>query len=149
MASHSQLLYHVIWTTRDRKPVLYKSYRQKLLAFIVSQFSMHKCEVLAINGVDDHLHLLLYIHHSIPVGKIIEHVKKKSAEWIKTSSQLHGFEAWQAGHSVFTCHPENKEEMIRYIKKQEWHHKKEAFEDEYVRVLKENKVTYQRETPWA
>jgi REP element-mobilizing transposase RayT len=99
-----------------------------------------KSKLYQINGVEDHIHLLVDIHPSIAVSDFMRDLKAYSSSWINQSNAHPDFSGWADGYGCFTCSMHEKDRLINYIKGQKEHHKKESFEQEYRRLLIENGI---------
>ena len=120
-----------------------KETRRQLYACLNGILVNKKCHVYRINGVEDHLHILIDLHPMIPLSMLVKGLKLGSSEMIKESGIFPDFKGWQVGYGAFTYSPDAKFNLIEYIKKQEEHHrKKETFEEEFIRMLEENKIEY-------
>jgi REP element-mobilizing transposase RayT len=99
-----------------------------------------KSKLYQINGVEDHIHLLVDIHPSIAVSDFMRDLKAYSSSWINQSNAHPDFSGWADGYGCFTCSMHEKDRLINYIKGQKEYHKKESFEQEYRRLLIENGI---------
>jgi REP element-mobilizing transposase RayT len=117
---------------------LLKENRNLLYKYIKGIIGQKKCHVFAINGIEDHIHILTEIRPDISVSDFIKDIKVASTYFIKNEKLFQGFEKWQVGYSVFTRPYEWKENLIKYIDNQEEHHKKTSFRDEYHKLLIKN-----------
>jgi putative transposase len=98
------------------------------------------CFLYRINGMEDHLHILSDLHPSIALADFIRDIKTSSSLWIKQSGKFLQFTGWAEGYAALTYGWKDKEMIINYIKNQQEHHKKESFQNELRRVLKEQGV---------
>jgi REP element-mobilizing transposase RayT len=138
MASYRLFLYHIIFSPHKREPVLLKKNRNLLYKYIKGVIGQKKCHVHAINGIEDHIHLLVEIRPDIAVSDFIKDVKVASSIFIKKNKLFPKFSKWQVGYSAFTRPYESKERLITYINNQEEHHKRISFYDEYNVILRKN-----------
>lgn len=92
----------------------------------------------AINGMEDHIHLLVEIKPDISVSDFIKDIKIASSIFIKKNALFPRFIKWQVGYSAFTRAYESKEMIERYISNQEKHHKNTSFYEEYHTLLRKN-----------
>jgi REP element-mobilizing transposase RayT len=82
--SLTKIIIHVIYGTKNREPFLSKEIRSKLYAYTVGILDNQHCITLAINGVENHLHLLVILSKNIAVSKIVEEIKRGTSRWLKT-----------------------------------------------------------------
>ena len=148
MASYTNLMYHLVWGTKFRRPVLIKPHRKRLYAYMAGFLREKGCHVYLINGVEDHLHLFTHIHQSIKVAQLVGELKRTTSIWIKKQDIFPEFTEWQVGYGAFTVGRQGKDFLMRYITKQEEHHQNETFENEFRRLLQEQGITYKEEYLW-
>lgn len=142
MGNHTSILYHIIWTTRGRKPVMKKEGRRDLFNYIFGILKNKNCHVYRINGLDDHLHIAIALHPSVSLSSLIKDLKIACGMMIKSKKIYEGFEGWQDGYAAFTHGYSSLDTLVNYIKNQEEHHKKVSFLEEYIRLLKENNIPF-------
>jgi len=138
MASYRLFLYHIIFSPHKREPVLLKKNRNLLYKYITGITGQKKCHMRAINGIEDHIHLLVEIRPDIAVSDFIKDVKVASSIFIKKNKLFPKFSKWQVGYSAFTRAYESMERIVDYINNQEEHHKRISFYDEYNVILRKN-----------
>ena len=94
-------LIHLVFSTKHREPLLSDSIRPDFHAYLATIFKNLDSPVLALNSVEDHIHILFSLHRTIALSSIVEDVKKSSSKWLKTqSSDLSTF-SWQSGCGPF------------------------------------------------
>jgi REP element-mobilizing transposase RayT len=130
------VLIHVVFSTKDRAPLLDVSFRPALYAYLATVARNAECECYRVGGVEDHVHLAVRLSRTANVAKLVEELKSSSSKWLKTqSSELSKF-AWQRGYGAFSVGPAELDALIRYIDSQEAHHRKQSFQDELRVFLK-------------
>lgn len=142
MSTYTQLLYHIVFSTHQRKPTLSENGRSELFAFIFGLLKNKNCHLYRINGMEDHLHIFTHIHPTIAVSSLIKDIKLASSDMIKRNGLFDDFEGWQKGYGAFTVHYASKDNLIEYIKNQQEHHRKINFLDEYKHILEENGIQF-------
>jgi putative transposase len=142
MSTYTQILYQVVWTLKYRLPVLSKDRRNELFKYMAGILRHKNCKVYAINGIEDHIHLVFRLHPSVPLSSLIKDVKLASSKWIKENAVFKDFNGWQKGYAAFTYHYSAKDRLIRYVTNQEEHHRKKAYRDELIKLLKDHSVVY-------
>ena len=126
--SYSKIYYHLIWSTQDRKPYIEQRFRKRLYAYI-GRIVLHKGWVLlAIGGIDDHIHILIQTTSRDYIPDIVCKIKSNSSRFVRKYF-LSEF-CWQEGYSVFTVDMVSLERIKNYILKQEQHHSKISFDEE-------------------
>lgn len=142
MSTYTQLLYHIVFSTHERRPTLLEKSRPELFAFIYGLLKNKKCHLYRINGMEDHLHIFTHIHPTIAVSSLIKDIKLASTDMIKRNRLFDCFDGWQKGYGAFTVNYSSKDNLIEYIKNQQIHHKKLDFLEEYQKFLEDNGVQF-------
>lgn len=143
MSTYTQILYQLVFSTKNRERTLSKEHRQKLFKYIWGILENKKCHLYRINGVEDHLHILTHLHPSISLSDLIKDIKLASAKFIKEQNLFPSFNGWQDGYGAFTYSIGQKDALIFYIKNQEAHHSKISFREEYIELLKEHEIEFE------
>jgi putative transposase len=147
--SLSCVLLHVVFSTKDRAPVLDSSVRPALNGFLAGVARKSGCECFRVGGVADHVHLAIRVSRTLTTAQLVEALKTSSSIWLKLqSSTLKSF-AWQSGYGAFSIGPAALERLTQYIDNQEEHHRKSTFQDEYRRLLERYGVAYDERYVWS
>ena len=142
MSTYTQILYHIIFSTKGREPVLVTAGREAMFRYIWGLIRSRESYLYRINGLLDHVHILTSLHPSRSLADFVKELKLASSQWIKTNGIFAGFPGWQAGYAAFTHSKQDKERLLQYIKRQEQHHKKISFADELRSLLIEAGVEF-------
>ena len=150
--SLSLLIAHIVFSTKNRAPLLDVSVRPSLHAYLATVARNIGVDCYRVGGVADHVHLAVRLSRTDTVANLVEELKTSSSKWLKTQSpELAGF-SWQRGYGVFSVGPANLEDLLRYIDNQAEHHRAHNFQDEYLGFLKkygiESEVSPQINVPW-
>jgi REP element-mobilizing transposase RayT len=146
--SLSNILIHIIFSTKNREPVIDDIIKSELYAFLVSLSRSLGCFVHKIGGIEDHIHLLVALPRTISVSKLVEDLKKQSSRWIKNKgTKYHSF-AWQNGYGAFSISASHQSALENYISNQKEHHKKNSFKDEFRIILQKYNVSYDEKYLW-
>ncbi len=135
MSSYTQILYHIVFATKDRHPALSDSRRDDLFKYMHGVIKNKHCRPVWINGVKDHVHILLSLHPTVALAELLKDVKVASSVWIKGNNVFPNFVGWQEGYGAFTFSLREEPALIEYLKAQEEHHRKTSFLDEYRKLL--------------
>lgn len=135
MSTYTAISYHIVFSTKDRVPVLTKDRRKDLYRYMLGIIRNRSGHLYRINGVDDHVHILTSLHPTVCLADFVKDIKTGSAYWIKQNSVFRRFSYWQEGYGAFTCSRHEIPALIEYIKGQEQHHRKLKFEEEYRKLL--------------
>jgi len=142
MGTYHQLFYQIVFGPKDRRPVINPAHDKDLYKFIWGVTKKNNCTLYQINGIEDHIHIASHIHPSICISDFVKDIKTASSRWMKECGMFPAFEGWQAGYGAFTYSNREKDMIIKYVKNQKTHHKKETFYDEFKRLLIENGIAF-------
>ncbi len=142
MNTYTQILYQIIFSTKNRKPVLLKENRAKLFKYIYGILQNKNCHLYRVNGVEDHIHIFTSVHPSISLSALVKDIKVGSSGFIKDNNLFPAFTHWQEGYGAFTYSIKEKDILIEYVKNQEEHHKKLIFKDEFIAILNEHHILF-------
>lgn len=140
MSSYRQILYHIIFRTKDGRYTLCQEHIDVLFSYIMGIIKNKNCFLYQINGVEDHVHFLSDLHPSIALADFMRDIKASSSLWLKQSGKFKNFDGWADGYAALTYSWNDKDKVVNYIKNQQEHHKIEVFEDELKRLLKEHGI---------
>jgi REP-associated tyrosine transposase len=135
MSTYTAICYHLVFSTKDRAPVLAVETRQDLYRYISGILKNRECHLYRINGVADHLHTLTGIHATVSLANLVKDIKTGTSKWIKGNSVFPMFSSGQDGYGAFTVSQHEISGLIEYVKCQEEHHRKVTFEEEYRKFL--------------
>ncbi|MEJ5238667.1 MAG: IS200/IS605 family transposase [Limisphaera sp.] len=144
--SLSKILIHLIFSTKHREPTIHESVRPRLHAYIVGVLDNLECPSLQTGGTSDHVHILFTLGRTISVSDVVEEVKRGSSKWMK--SQGVATFAWQAGYGAFSVGDSQVATVVRYIQRQEQHHQRLSFQEEFRRFLRKYRVAYDERYVW-
>lgn len=128
-------LYHVIWTTKNRAPLISAQIEPLLYAVFASQVKQLECKLLAANGVEDHVYLAVAIPPKWSVAECVKRMKGNSTHAInKHFPNLETRFAWQEGYGALTFGRMNIDFVVHYVQNQKEHHRQATFLDELERT---------------
>ena len=138
--SFTNLLYHLIFSTKNRKPWITQLYRPRLYAYIGGIIYGASGSPLGINGVADHVHVLARLGPTQALADVIRDLKSNATGWLhEIFPELHEF-SWQRGYAAFSVSHSQVNKVRNYITHQEEHHQKVSFRDEFERFLIANDI---------
>jgi len=142
MSTYTQVYYHIVFSTKERAPVLVQSCREILFRYAWGIIQKRNSRLYRINGTLDHLHILTSLHPTVSLANLVKDIKGGLSYWIKSNRVCPGFSNWQNGYGAFTHSELDKERLIEYIKRQEEHHRRLSFVDELRALLFEAGVKF-------
>jgi putative transposase len=147
--SLAKILLHTIFSTKDRRPLLRNTdLREELHRYLGGILKQLDCQPIIVGGVEDHVHLLSTFSRTCTPSDMVKEIKRGSSVWIKTrDATLRDF-SWQNGYGIFSIGFSQTEAVREYIAKQEAHHRKVSFQNEFRLLLKRYAVEYDERYVW-
>jgi REP element-mobilizing transposase RayT len=140
--SYCKLQYHIVFSTKERRPFLTDRVRARLIPFVGGIIRSLDGTLLKGNGPQDHLHLATVLHPAKAVSDVMREVKSRSSAWIhETFPDLRSF-AWQDGYAAFSVSHSAMPDVIAYIRGQQEHHRKMDFREELISLLKRHEIEF-------
>jgi putative transposase len=140
--TYSNLLLHVVFATKERRPIIHDSLRLRLYEYLSGIARNEFGKAIAIGGTGNHVHGLLVVGTNWSTAKAMQKWKGLSSKWVhETFPGEHDF-AWQDGYGAFSISQSNVKQVATYIEEQAEHHKRITFEEEYVALLKRHGIAY-------
>lgn len=132
-----RLHYHIIWSTKDRQPILTPKLERVFYGVIYGKAKELDLKVHAAGNVDDHVHIVVSIPPKIAVADCVRHLKGASAYAINHMDGSDGQFKWQAGYGALTVGERSLETVMKYAAGQKEHHKERRTIDVYERMDEE------------
>jgi REP element-mobilizing transposase RayT len=146
MSTYTQILYQVVFGSKDHIPFMKTENENILFAYIVGILKKKSCHSYIIGGASNHIHIITHLHPTVALATLVKDIKMSCHKMILENEKLFShFPGWQVGYSGFTYHISAKDNLIRYVEKQREHHKVYSFKDELTQLLKEHSVDYNDE----
>jgi putative transposase len=146
--SLSQILLHIVFSTKNREPWIAPGLRPALHAYLAGAVRALGAKAYRVGGVADHVHIACTLPRTMPVSKLLEEIKKSSSAWMKQQDQTCIGFTWQAGYGAFSLGQSQLESLLSYIGNQEEHHRKRTFKEEYLEFLDRYGVDYDERYLW-
>ena len=143
----TNLLTHVVFSTKDWVASIQPALKFDLHAYLGGIVRNLEGQALIVNGVTDHVHLLVWLPRTVAVAEALKVLKTNSSRWVH-ESRGDGTFAWQAGYGAFSVSQSNVSQVTEYIRNQEKHHRKMSFKEELLAFLKKNRIAYDERYIW-
>ena len=134
--SYTCLFFHIVWSTKKRLPLISPLLKEKLHRFIKFSVKDEGADLLAIGGTHNHVHLLIKTNTNCVISKLVRQIKTRSTKFANNEYKGLSFFAWQEGYSIFSVSNSNINKIIRYINRQEEHHRDLFIEEELQLLFK-------------
>lgn len=113
---------HIVWATWDRAPLLIGETERRVYRCIEASCVAMGAEVLALGGVEDHVHLLVQLPATLTVADLVKQVKGASAHLATHEVKSDHFFKWQGGYAAFSVGQRQLSAIRSYIAHQKEHH---------------------------
>lgn len=140
--TYSQILLHVVFSTRAREARLRPDLAERLYPYLGGIIRAERGLLYGIGGVADHVHLYLRWRPDDSISDLMRTVKARSSRWIHETFPAQASFAWQEGYAVFSVSPSQEEAVKKYIAGQAQHHQHEDFKTELLRILRAHRVEF-------
>jgi putative transposase len=132
--TYTQIHVQFVFAVKYRDALINGEWNERLHRYMTGILQENKHKMLQINSVPDHIHIFIGMRPHQSISSLIQNVKTESTKWIKHENLCKNF-AWQEGYGAFSYSKSHVAAVIRYIKNQEIHHRRETFLNEYRSLL--------------
>src|SRR5690606_6233636 len=143
--TYTQLYIHIVFALKGRANLISLKWKTKLYQYITGIITNKNQKLMIINGMPDHLHLLIGLKPDCNLSDLVRDIKANSSKWINENKLLPGKFEWQTGFGAFTVGQSQIQTVINYILNQEEHHRKKTFREEYIEFLNAYQIDYKME----
>jgi len=140
--TYTQIHIQAVFSVQNRECIILKTWKDELYRYITGIVQNNKHKLLSINGMPDHIHLLIGQRPNQSISDLMQDIKGSSSKWINEKRFVRGKFSWQEGYGAFSYSKSELPMLINYINNQEEHHKKKTFKEEYLDLLKEFEIDY-------
>ena len=140
--SFTNLLYHLIFSTKARRPLITADCQLRLYDYIGGIIRGTGGISLGINGIEDHIHVLAKLRPDRALSDILRDLKSNATGWMHDVFPSLADFSWQRGYAAFTVSQSNLQQVQTYVARQKEHHQRVSFRDEFILFLKANGIEY-------
>jgi putative transposase len=146
--TYTKLFYHVVFSTKQRQTFVTAAIEEELYKYLAGVVRGIGGSCIAVNGMPDHVHLLIVLPPKIALSDALREIKANSSKWIhETKPQLARF-GWQDGFAAFTVSKSGVEAVREYIREQKAHHAQRDFRMELLELLARHDVEFDERYIW-
>jgi len=147
--SFCNLLYHLVFSTKERQRWLGESIRARTHEYLGGVVRGEGGVAIIVGGTADHVHILARLRQDKAVSDVLRNIKANSSRWIHEAlGDLPSF-AWQGGYGAFSVSQSQIEKVRLYVSQQEEHHKRWSFKEEFVALLRTHKMEFAERYLWV
>ena len=107
-STHLSLHYHIIFSTKDRAPLIRQDWRERFHAYIGGVIRNAEGVPESIGGIADHVHLLIGLRATSSLSDVVRDIKAVSSSWVHDEIRIPIFQ-WQEGYGAFTVSASQRE----------------------------------------
>jgi putative transposase len=146
-STYLSLHYHLIFSTKERRQFIVPSWRDRMHAYLGGAVRTLGGVPETVGGTADHVHMLVGLRATHCLADVLREMKRSSSQWVHETMNLAEF-SWQEGYGAFTVSASRVTSVRQYILKQEEHHRKRTFQEEYIEFLQQSGVEYDERYLW-
>lgn len=138
----SQIYIQIVFAVKGRNNLIHAQWENELYKYITGIVTNKKQKLLAINGMPDHIHILIGLNPSCRLSDLVREIKKSSNKFINENKFTKYKFEWQEGYGAFSYSQSALDSVIAYVQNQKEHHNRKSFKEEYKDFLKKFQVDY-------
>ena len=142
---YSQIYIQIVFSVKGRQSMISQKWEEELYKYITGVATNNKQKLLAIDGMPDHIHILIGMRPSCRLSDLVREIKKSSNSFINEKKFIKTKFEWQERYGAFSYSHSAFGNVIDYIKNQKEHHRKVTFREEYLNFLKKFEIEYKEE----
>lgn len=138
----TQLYIQLVFSPKYRERLLVKEIREEVFSYISGIITNRRHKSIIINGISDHMHILYGANPDDKISDLVACIKRESSTFINSKNWFRNKFHWQDGYGAFSYARSQLDRVYKYIARQEQHHKKQSFKEEYIDFLKKYEIEY-------
>ena len=144
-STFSQIYIQIVFAVKGRESLIHTSWEEELYKYISGIINNKEQKLISINGMPDHIHLLIGMKPTCCLSDLVREIKKSSNDFVKEKKFVKGKFTWQEGYGAFSYSHSSLDNLINYIKNQKKHHQKKTFKEEYLELLHKFEIEFKSE----
>lgn len=142
VGTFSRILIHIVFAVRGRQSLIDPNWEEQLYKYISWSIEQKDQKLLAINGIGNHIHILLSVKPSCCISDFVRELKKSTNSFVNEKKFTEKPFTWQNGFGVFSCGYSQLDLVMNYIQNQKEYHQKHGFKEEYLGLLTKAAIDY-------
>lgn len=139
----SQIYIQTVFAVENRQSLITQDFKEDLYKYNTGIVKNQGQKLIAINGMPDHVHVLIGLKPAIALANLVREIKADSTNFINKEKFVRGRFNWQEGYGAFSYGHSQLNTIIRYIQNQERHHERRSFKNEYTTLLRKFDITFE------
>ena len=140
--TYTQIYIMVVFGVHRRQKLIRNEIESEIYKYITGIIQNKEQKILQINGMPDHIHILITLKPNCSLSDLVRDIKSNSSKFINEKKLFLGKFQWQVGFGAFSYSHSQIDDVINYIKNQKEHHKKISFKEEYKKLLESFGIDY-------
>jgi len=141
--TYTQIYIQVVFAVQGGQCLIQPDYKEEIYKYITGIVTNQGQKMLQINGVADHVHLLIGMKPNIALSDLVRDVKAGSSKFINERRWIKGKFNWQEGFGAFSYGHSQLDQVIQYIRDQEKHYQQNSFKNEYLALLRKFDIAFE------
>ena len=141
-------LVHFAWATKNREPMIDKSWQDRLYGYLGGVLKNKNARLLCAGGMPDHIHAYVSLPATLSLADAANLMKTNTSKWVHETIEFDDFQ-WQEGYGAFTVSKSGEPHVMQYIRNQEEHHRKRTFKEEFTALLDKHGIEYDERYIWV
>jgi len=142
-AVYSQIYIHLVFSPKGRNACIREEIQKEVYSYISKTITNKKHKSLNVNGMPDHIHILVGLNPSVSISDLVRDIKRSTSLYINEQNLIGTRFQWQEGYGVFSYSRSQLPMISDYIENQKNHHQKRTFKEEYLEFLRRFEVPYE------
>ena len=113
---------HIVWGTWDRLPLITNDIQMAVYRSLGAQCQSLQVEVIALGGMEDHLHMLVQLPTTLALADLVKQVKGATTHLVTHVLAPNSFFKWQGAFGAVSVSPDDLPRISNYIAHQREHH---------------------------
>ena len=140
--TYTQIHIQVVFAVQNRDCIISTQWKDELYKYMTGIVQKNNHKLLGINGMPDHIHMLIGLRPTQSVSDLMQDIKGSSSKWINDKGFLRSRFSWQEGYGAFSYSKSELTRVLTYIENQERHHAKKDFYTEYIQLLQVHGIEF-------
>jgi putative transposase len=140
---YSQMYVHMVFSPKGRNACIREEIQEEVFSYISKTITNKNHKSLNVNGMSDHVHILVGLNPTVSVSDLVRDVKRSSSLYINERKLVAGKFQWQEGYGVFSYSRSHLSMIYEYIENQKEHHRGRNFKEEYLEFLRKFEIPFE------
>lgn len=141
--TYTQIYIQTVFAVKGRQGLIPNQHKAELYKYITGIVTNKGQKLMRINGMADHVHILIGLSPSMALSDLVRDIKSNSSLFINQKQWTRGKFNWQKGFGGFSYGHSQLDQVIAYIENQEQHHRRKSFREEYLELLDKFQIKFE------